>query len=427
LVLAMTGVAAYRAQPYDGIGLSAEEVMRIRRDFPLLSVTQNGRPLVYLDNAATSQKPQVVIDALQAYYAAQNANIHRGVYRLSEQATDLFDSARKRVQRFLGAELSCEIIFTRGATEAINLVAQTYGRKNVKRGDEILISTMEHHSNIVPWQMLCEEKGATLRVIPITDDGELVLEEVERLLNEKTRIVAVTQVSNVLGTINPVKHVIDAAHAVGARVLIDGAQSAPHMRVNVKEMGCDFFVCSGHKIYGPTGIGILYGRAEVLETMPPWQGGGDMILSVTFEKTLYNDLPMKFEAGTPHISGAIGLGAAIDYVEKVGIDRMAMYEHELMRYGAERLRAIEGVRLVGTARKKTGILSFVMGCAHPHDIGQILDDEGVAIRAGHHCAQPLMERLGISATARASLAFYNTREEIDALCSAVEKVREVFC
>jgi cysteine desulfurase/selenocysteine lyase len=401
--------------------------MRIRRDFPLLSVTQNGRPLVYLDNAATSQKPQVVIDALQAYYAAQNANIHRGVYRLSEQATDLFDSARKRVQRFLGAELSCEIIFTRGATEAINLVAQTYGRKNVKRGDEILISTMEHHSNIVPWQMLCEEKGATLRVIPITDDGELVLEEVERLLNEKTRIVAVTQVSNVLGTINPVKHVIDAAHAVGARVLIDGAQSAPHMRVNVKEMGCDFFVCSGHKIYGPTGIGILYGRAEVLETMPPWQGGGDMILSVTFEKTLYNDLPMKFEAGTPHISGAIGLGAAIDYVEKVGIDRMAMYEHELMRYGAERLRAIEGVRLVGTARKKTGILSFVMGCAHPHDIGQILDDEGVAIRAGHHCAQPLMERLGISATARASLAFYNTREEIDALCSAVEKVREVFC
>ena len=416
----------------------------LRADFPILAKNIHGDvPLVYFDNAATSQKPQAVIDAVQTYYAAQNANIHRGVYRLSEQATELFDCARGKIQRFLGAELACEIIFTRGATESINLVAQAYGRQNVRQGDEILVSAMEHHSNIVPWQMLCEEKGATLRVIPITDEGELVFDEFERLLNARTKIVAVTHVSNVLGTINPVKQIVDAAHAAGARVLIDGAQSAPHMPVDVREMGCDFFVCSGHKMCGPTGIGVLYGRAAHLEAMPPWQGGGDMILSVTFEKTLYNDLPMKFEAGTPHIAGAVGLGAAIDYLERIGMgplwtrgcnplslrsgmDRIAAYEHELLQYGSERLQSIDGVRMIGAARRKAAILSFVMDCAHPHDIGQVLDDEGVAIRAGHHCAQPLMERLGIPATARASLAFYNTRQELDALCSAIEKVKGVF-
>jgi len=406
--------------------LSDQELMRIGQDFPLLRSTPGGRRLVYLDNAATSQKPQAVIDALQTYYTSQNANIHRGVYYLSEQATDLYDSARKRVQRFLGAPLACEIIFTRGATEGINLVAQTYGRRHVRAGDEILVSAMEHHSNIVPWQMLRDERGAAIRVIPITDEGELVFDEFLKLLSDRTKIVAVTHVSNVLGTINPVKRIIDAAHAAGARVLVDGAQSAPHMPVDVKDMGCDFFVCSGHKMLGPTGIGALFGRAEHLETMPPWQGGGDMILSVTFEKTIYNDPPMKFEAGTPHISGAIALGAAIDYIESIGIERIAVYEQELLRYGTERLQAVDGARLVGTAREKIGILSFVMGCAHPHDIGQLLDEEGIAIRAGHHCAQPLMERLGIPATARASVAFYNTREELDLLAAAIGKVKEVF-
>lgn len=406
--------------------LSGQELMRIRQDFPLLRSTPGARRLVYLDNAATSQKPQAVIDALQTYYTSQNANIHRGVYHLSEQATDLYDSARKRVQRFLGAPLACEIIFTHGATEGINLVAQTYGRRHVGAGDEILISAMEHHSNIVPWQMLRDERGAAIRVIPITDEGELVFDEFLKLLSDRTKIVAVTHVSNVLGTINPVKRIIEAAHAAGARVVVDGAQSAPHMPVDVKDMGCDFFVCSGHKMLGPTGIGILFGRAEHLETMPPWQGGGDMILSVTFEKTIYNDPPLKFEAGTPHISGAIALGAAIDYIESIGIERIAGYEQELLRYGTERLQAVDGARLVGTAREKTGILSFVMDCAHPHDIGQLLDEEGIAIRAGHHCAQPLMERLGIPATARASLAFYNTREELDLFAAALGKVKEVF-
>ena len=406
--------------------LDDQELMRIRQDFPLLRATQAGRRLVYLDNAATSQKPQPVIDALQTYYTSQNANIHRGVYYLSEQAADLYDSARKRVQRFLGAPLACEIIFTRGATEGINLVAQTYGRRHVRAGDEILVSAMEHHSNIVPWQMLRDERGAAVRVIPITDEGELVFDEFLKLLSDRTKIVAVTHVSNVLGTINPVKRIIEAAHAAGARVLVDGAQSAPHMPVDVKDMGCDFFVCSGHKMLGPTGIGVLFGRAEHLETMPPWQGGGDMILSVTFEKTIYNDPPMKFEAGTPHISGAIALGAAIDYIESIGIERIAGYEQELLRYGTKRLQAVDGARLIGTAHEKTGILSFVMDSTHPHDIGQLLDEEGIAIRAGHHCAQPLMERLGIPATARASLAFYNTREELDLLAAALGKVKEVF-
>ncbi len=406
--------------------LSDQELKRIRQDFPLLHSTPGGRRLVYLDNAATSQKPQAVIDALQTYYTSQNANIHRGVYHLSEQATELYDSARKRVQRFLGAPLACEIIFTRGATEGINLVAQTYGRRHVGAGDEILVSAMEHHSNIVPWQMLRDERGAAIRVIPITDEGELVFDEFLKLLSDRTKIVAVTHVSNVLGTINPVKRIIDAAHAAGARVLVDGAQSAPHMPVDVKDMGCDFFVCSGHKMLGPTGIGVLFGRAEHLETMPPWQGGGDMILSVTFDKTIYNAPPRGFEPGTPHISGAIALGAAIDYIESIGIERIAGYERELLRYGTERLNAVDGARLVGTAREKTGILSFVMDCAHPHDIGQLLDEDGIAIRAGHHCAQPLMERLGIPATARASLAFYNTREELDLLAAALGKVKEVF-
>lgn len=406
--------------------LRADEVAALREDFPILRSTSQGRPLVYLDNAATSQKPRAVIDALQTYYEAYNANVQRGVYWLAEQATERCDSARKKVQRHLGAKLACEIVFTRGTTEAINLVAQTFGRQRVRPGDEIVVSAMEHHSNIIPWQMLRDERGAVLRVIPITDDGELDFDAYLQLLNERTRLVAVTQVSNVLGTVNPVKQIVEAAHAAGAKVLIDGAQSAPHLPVDVDALGCDFFACSGHKMFGPTGIGVLYGRAEVLESMPPWQGGGGMILSVTFDKTLYGDLPAKFEAGTPDIAGIIGLGAAIDYVERVGIERIAAYDRALLRHGTERLEAIEGVRIIGTAREKAGVLSFVMDCAHPHDIGQILDDEGIAIRAGHHCAQPLMERLGIPATARASVAFYNTPEELDLLAAALGKVREVF-
>jgi cysteine desulfurase/selenocysteine lyase len=405
---------------------AAFDVARIRQDFPILAQRVHGKPLVYLDNAATAQKPQAVIDALCRYYATDNANIHRGLHQLSERATEAFEGARGKVQRFINAGDAREIVFVRGSTEGINLVAQSYGRKHVRAGDEILVTTMEHHSNIVPWQLLCEEKGAHLRVAPINDSGELLVEEYERLLTAHTRLVSVAHVSNALGTINPIRKLIELAHRRNIPVLIDGAQAAPHMKIDVRELGCDFYVFSGHKLFGPTGIGVLYGKAALLEAMPPYQGGGDMILSVTFEKTTYNSLPYKFEAGTPHIAGAIGLGAAIDYVNRIGIDAIAAYEGELLAYATAAVSGIEGVKLIGTAKEKAGVISFVMDGAHAHDVGTILDQEGVAIRTGHHCAMPIMERFGVPATARASLAFYNTKEDIDALAGAIHKVREVF-
>jgi cysteine desulfurase/selenocysteine lyase len=402
------------------------DVEKIREDFPLLRRYIRGKSLVYLDNAATSQKPQVVIDTLSRYYSEENANIHRGVHFLSEQATQDYERARTTVRRFLNASQDREIIFVRGATEGINLVAQSYGRKHVKEGDEVIISAMEHHSNIVPWQILCEEKGARLRVIPMNDAGELLIDEYEKLLNERTKLVSVVQVSNSLGTINPVRQIIEMAHNYGIPVLVDGAQAVQHMRVDVKALDCDFYVFSGHKIFGPTGIGILYGKAVLLEAMPPYQGGGDMILSVTFEKTTYNTLPAKFEAGTPHISGGIGLGAAIEYLTNVGLDAVANHEHDVLRYATDALSTVDGVRIIGTAKEKTSVLSFVLEGIHPHDIGTILDMEGIAIRTGHHCTQPVMQRFGIPATARASLALYNTKEEVDALIKGLHKVKEVF-
>jgi cysteine desulfurase/selenocysteine lyase len=406
---------------------SALDVKRLREDFPILHQTlRDGHPLVYLDNAATTQKPRAVIDALVRYYERDNANIHRGVHELSQRSTAAFEDARTKVQRFLGAAHSNEIVFTRGTTEAINLVAQSWGRANVGAGDEVLISLLEHHSNIVPWQMLCEEKGAHLRVVPIDDRGELVLDELPRLLGPRTKLLALAHVSNALGTVNPVREITELAHARGVTVLLDGAQAVAHTRVDVRDLGCDFYCFSGHKLYGPTGIGALYGRRERLEAMAPWQGGGDMISSVTFEKTTYNVLPYKFEAGTPHIAGAIGLGVAIDYVQSVGIDAIASYEAELLAYGTRALEGMRGVRLIGTARHKASVLSFVMEGVHAHDVGTILDQEGIAIRTGHHCAQPVMDRFGVPATARASLAFYNTRDEIDALVAALGKVAEVF-
>ncbi len=399
---------------------------RIREDFPILKQSVHGRQLVYLDNAATSQKPNAVIDAITHYYGTDNSNIHRGVHLLSERATLAYEESRLKVQRFINAAESREIIFTRGTTEAINLVAASYGRANVTAGDEVLITAMEHHSNIVPWQILCEEKGALLRVAPINDDGDLVLEEFEKLLNERTKLVSVAHVSNALGTINPIRWIVEIAHRQDVPVMIDGAQAAPHAKLDVKELDCDFYAFSGHKVYGPTGIGVLYGKASLLEAMPPYQGGGDMIATVTFEKTTYNTLPYKFEAGTPNIAGTIGLGAAIDYVNQIGIERIARYEHGLLEYGTEALSKISGLRLIGTAKEKAGVLSFVLDGVHPHDIGTILDREGIAIRTGHHCAMPVMERFGIPATARASLAFYNTRGEIDALVAGIHKVKEVF-
>jgi len=398
----------------------------IKQDFPILKQSVHGRPLIYLDNAATSQKPRSVIDALTHYYSTDNSNIHRGVHLLSERATQQYEEARVKVQRFINASESREIIFTRGTTEAINLVAGSYGRANVNAGDEVLITAMEHHSNIVPWQMLCQEKGARLRVAPINDDGELILEGFEKLLSERTKLVSVVHVSNALGTINPIRRIVEGAHRYNAAVVIDGAQAAPHVDLDVQELDCDFYAFSGHKVYGPTGIGVLYGKAGILDAMPPYQGGGDMIATVTFEKTTYNTLPYKFEAGTPNIAGTIGLGVAIDYVNQIGIERIARYEHELLEYGTEALSRIAGLRLIGTAKEKAGVLSFVLDNAHPHDIGTILDREGIAIRTGHHCAMPLMARFGIPATARASLAFYNTREEIDALVAGIHKVKEVF-
>ena len=402
------------------------DVARIREDFPILKQMVNGKPLVYLDNAATSQKPQAVIDALVRYYTTENANVHRGVHTLSQRATDDYEGARAKVRQFINAESDAEIIFVRGATEAINLVAQSYGRQNVGAGDEIIISAMEHHSNIVPWQILCEEKGAHLRVIPMNDAGELLLDEYEKLLNPRTRLVSVVHQSNSLGTLNPARRMVELAHRQGVPVLLDCAQSIAHLPVDVRQLGCDFLAFSGHKVYGPTGIGALYGRAELLEAMPPYQAGGEMIRSVTFEKTLYNVLPNKFEAGTPNIAGSIGLGAALDYVNNLGLERIADYEKELLDYGTRRLLEIGLVRLVGTAREKGGILSFTLGDIHPHDIGTILDAEGIAIRTGHHCTQPVMQRFGIPATARASLAFYNTKDEIDALVQGIDRVIEVF-
>ncbi len=416
---------AHRAADCEGC-LVAVGAEKIREDFPALNTKVHGKPLVYLDNAATSHKPSVVIEALSRYYREENSNVHRGVHFLSQVATQKYETGRTRVRQFLNAAHDHEIIFTRGTTESINLVAASYGRSAVRAGDEVLISALEHHSNIVPWQMLCEEKGARLRVIPITDAGELIFEEYERLLSDRTRIVAVTQVSNALGTVTPIKAIIELAHRKGIPVLVDGAQGAPHMPVDVQALDCDFYALSGHKLCGPTGIGVLYGKAELLERMPPYQGGGDMISAVTFEKTVYNTLPYKFEAGTPHIAGVIGLAAAVEYLEHVGMDQIEVYEADLLAYGTEILSAVPGLRLVGTAPQKAGVLSFVLDGIHPHDIGTILDLEGVAIRAGHHCAMPVMKRLGIPATARASLAFYNTRSDLDALVKAIHKAIEVF-
>jgi cysteine desulfurase/selenocysteine lyase len=402
------------------------DVSRIREDFPILKQLVHGKPLVYLDNAASAQKPQAVIDALSRFYSTGYANVHRGIHWLSERATEAYETARVSVQRFIGAAEANEIIFVRGATEAINLVAQTYGRMHVRAGDEILISTMEHHSNIVPWQMLCETTGAVLRVVPINDEGELLLDDYERLVTTKTKLVAIAHVSNVLGTINPIRHIVEIAHRHQVPVFVDGAQAAPHMALDVQALGCDFYAFSGHKLFGPTGIGVLYGKASLLESMPPYQGGGHMIQSVTFEKTTYNTVPDRFEAGTPHIAGVIGLGAAIDYVSEIGLEAITAYERELLAYATDRLSRISGLRLIGTAKEKAGVLSFVVGGVHPHDLGTLLDNEGIAIRAGHHCAQPLMSRLGVPATARASLAFYNTREDFDALVAGIHTAIEFF-
>jgi cysteine desulfurase/selenocysteine lyase len=402
------------------------DIEAVRKDFPILSQTVHGRPLVYLDNAATSQKPHSVINAEIDFYRSECSNIHRGVHQLSERATKHYEEARGKLRRFINAADEKEIIFVRGATEGINLVAQTYGRMHVGRDDEIVISAMEHHSNIVPWQMLCQEKGANLRVAPINTRGEFLFDAFEKILGPRTRLVAVTQVSNALGTVNPIRRIVDLAHQRGVPVLVDGAQAVQHLAVDVRQLGCDFYVFSGHKMYGPTGTGVLYGRAELLEQMPPYQGGGDMISSVTFEKTTYNRLPYKFEAGTPNIAGGIGLGAAVDYLEWLGLERIAAHERDLLAYATERLSSLPQLRIIGTAAEKASVVSFVIEGIHPHDIGTIIDQEGIAIRTGHHCAQPVMDFFGIPATARASLALYNTREEIDALVEGIRKVTEVF-
>jgi len=402
------------------------DVTRIREDFPILKEKVHGKPLVYFDNSATSQKPQVVIDALNHYYSAENANIHRGVHYLSEQATTAYESARGKVRQFLNARADKEIIFVRGTTEAINLVAQSYGRSFLKAGDEIIVSAMEHHSNIVPWQMLCEQVGARLRVIPINHDGEIVMDEYRRLLGDKTKFVSVTHISNALGTVVPVKEMVAFAHERGIPVLLDGAQAVPHLKVDVQDLGCDFYAFSGHKMFAPTGIGVLYGRAELLEKMPPYQGGGDMISLVTFEKTHYNVLPYKFEAGTPHIAGGIGLGAAIDYLSALDWQQVADHERHLLGYATDAISNVAGLRIIGTAKEKAGVLSFVFDHVHAHDVGTILDQEGVAVRAGHHCAMPVMQRFGVPATTRASFAFYNTIDEIDVLARAIQRVLKVF-
>jgi cysteine desulfurase/selenocysteine lyase len=398
---------------------------QVRRDFPILHQKVGRKTLVYLDSAAMSQKPRVVLDAIRRFYQLDCANVHRGVHTLSERATDAYEAARAKIQRFINARHPGEIVFVRGATEGINLVAGSYGRTHVRAGDEIVVTMMEHHSNIVPWQILCEEKGARLRVAPVSDTGELRLDKFEQLLNPRTRFVSVVHVSNALGTVNPIRRVVEMAHGWNVPVLIDGAQAAPHLGVDVKELDCDFYVFSGHKLYGPTGIGVLYGKEKFLEAMPPYQGGGEMISTVSFEKTTYKRPPFKFEAGTPNIAGAIGLGTAVDYVEGLGRSAVAAYEEQLMAYATRALLDIPGVRLIGTAPDKVSVVSFVLDGVHPHDIGTILDDEGIAIRAGHHCAQPLMERFRVPATARASFALYNVTEEIDALVSALHRVRDL--
>jgi cysteine desulfurase/selenocysteine lyase len=402
------------------------DVQRVRRDFPIFRDPLNGMPLIYLDNASTAQKPQAVLDSLMRFYTQECANIHRGVHYLSERATESYETSRSKLRSFLHASSNNEIIFVRGTTEAVNLVAQTYGRTHVGPGDEVLISTMEHHSNIVPWQMLCEEKGGRLRVVPINTVGEFIFEQYEKLLSPKTRLVAVTGVSNALGTVNPVREIIRLAHERGIPVLIDGAQMVPHMPVDVRALDCDFFVFSGHKMYGPTGIGVLYAKERLLDLMPPYQGGGDMISSVTFEKTTYEALPYKFEAGTPNVAGAIGLGAAVDYLQSIGLENISAHEQELLRYCSLRLGAMDALRIIGTAKDKSSVISFILKGVHPHDIGTILDNEGIAIRAGHHCAQPVMDFYGIPATARVSFGLYNTREDIEALMRGLKKVKEVF-
>jgi len=403
------------------------DVARVRADFPILSqITRSGHPLAYLDNAATTQKPRQVIEAVTRFYTSGNANIHRGVYELSERATAAFEGARERVARFIGAASPAEIVFTRSATEAINLVAQSWGRSTLRPGDEVLVTAMEHHSNLVPWQLVCEQTGARLRAVPITARGELDLEAAERLLGDRTKLLAIGHVSNALGTVNPVRALAARAHGRGALVLVDGAQSAAHLRIDVADLGCDFFAFSGHKVYGPTGVGVLYGRADVLAAMPPWQGGGDMIEQVALEGSTWAAPPARFEAGTPPIAAVLGLATALDYFEAVGLDRIAAWEEELLRLATERVGEIRGVRLVGTAREKVAVLSFILDGVHPHDVGTILDDEGVAVRAGHHCAQPVMTSLGIPATVRASFAFYNTVQEIEALARGVARAAEVF-
>ena len=398
----------------------------IRNDFPILKTIVHGKPLVYLDNAATTQKPQYVIDKTNNYYKKYNANIHRGVHALSQEATKEFESARIIVKNFINALGKNEIIFTRGTTESINLVASSYGRKNIKAGDEIIISTMEHHSNIVPWQMLCEEKDAKLKIIPVNDEGEIIFEEFEKLICEKTKFISVVHASNSLGTVNPVKNIIDLAHQYNIPVMLDAAQAVNHLKIDVQELDCDFLAFSGHKLYGPTGIGVLYGKVNHLESMPPYQGGGDMISKVTFEHTTYNELPHKFEAGTPDIVGAIGLGAAIEYIEKIGLGNIARHENLLLEYATNAVKDLSGLRILGTAKEKIGVLSFHFENVHPHDVGTFLDFEGVAIRTGHHCTQPLMRRFNVPATSRASFGMYNTKEEVDVLVNGLKKILEVF-
>ncbi len=402
------------------------DVQKVREDFPILKRLVNKKPLVYLDNAATTQKPQSVIDVLNHYYTDFNSNIHRGVHYLSQLATNAYEEARNVVQKYIHAKSSVEIIFTRGTTESVNLVTTAWGRQNIGEGDEVIITGMEHHSNLVPWQMLCEEKNAKLKVVPLNDRGEIIMEEYEKLLSDRTKIVACVHVSNSLGTVNPVKDVIDIAHERGVPVLIDGAQSVQHMPVNVQELGCDFYAFSGHKIYGPTGIGVLYGKKDILDGMRPYQGGGDMIKSVSFEKTIFNDLPYKFEGGTPNISGAIGLAEALKYVRRLGLENIEMHEQKLLKYATEVLSEIDGLRFIGTAPKKSGAISFVLENIHPHDIGTMLDIDGVAIRTGHHCTEPVMRRYNVPATSRASFAIYNTMEEIDKLAESVRKVINMF-
>ena len=402
------------------------DVAKIRGDFPILSRTVYNRPLVYLDNSATTQKPRVVVDSIVREYYSENANVHRGVHFLSQQATDLYEQARGRVRTFINARSDKEIVFTRGTTESLNLVASSFGERFMGEGDEVIISAMEHHSNIVPWQLLQERKGIRLRVIPINDRGELLLDEYEKLFNKRTRIVAVTHVSNVLGTVNPVKQIAAVAHAHGVPVLVDGAQSVPHIAVDVQDMAGDFFVFSGHKVYGPTGIGVLYGKESLLNELPPYQGGGEMIKNVHFEHTEYEDAPLRFEAGTPDYVGAHALAAAIDYVSALGMENIAAHEHSLLAYATERMNCIPGMRIFGQAENKSAVLSFVVGNIHPLDLGTLLDRFGVAVRTGHHCAQPLMERMGVQSMARASFALYNTREEVDTLCESIERITKMF-